>query len=65
MNDHETEHDEGYVGNVFGWRFSYLSLILILFLLALMFGRYWYLKSNGLYPGDLNTKDKIEEVYED
>jgi predicted MFS family arabinose efflux permease len=32
--------DPHYVGNIWGWRFSYFSLILILAMLALMLYRY-------------------------
>ncbi len=43
-----------YIGNVWGWRFSYISLAIILFVGALMLLRYWQV-SNA-------PKEKIEQV---
>ncbi len=40
--------DTGYVGNVWGWKFSYLSLVIILVTLAAVLARYCYVKTH--YP---------------
>ena len=33
----------GYIGNIWGWKFSYISLGVILFFMAFIALRYWYL----------------------
>ena len=56
MEDKKSEDD--YLGNIWGWKVSFLSLALILFMLALMGMRYCYLKQQGTYthPTEVQTE---------
>jgi len=39
--------EQGYVGNIWGWKFSLFSLILILVMLSVMGIRYCYLEQSS------------------
>lgn len=55
--------DGEYVGNIWGWRFSRISLGIILFFLCLMLMRYYYLVQTGNYP--VNAEEtKTEQLDE-
>lgn len=46
-----------YLGNIWGWKFSWISLAIILFFLGLMLARYAYMKSTGEWE---QRTEKIE-----
>ncbi|RMF27583.1 MAG: hypothetical protein D6765_07330 [Bacteroidetes bacterium] len=39
-----------YLGNIWGWKFSLFSALLILLLLGLILARWWYLGKPELFP---------------
>lgn len=47
-----------YLGNIWGWKFSFLGLFLLLFLLGIMAYRYFILE----LPIHESAKEKIEQV---
>jgi predicted MFS family arabinose efflux permease len=56
MSRLEINDEEDYIGNIWGWKMSFISLAFIVLVLLLMFGRYRYLKSTGEYdPNKIDT----------
>ena len=51
----------GYLGNIWGWRWSIIAAIFILAVLLLMYARYEYLVANDAWPAPV--QDSIE-LYE-
>ncbi|MDX1685602.1 MAG: hypothetical protein R3275_10215 [Saprospiraceae bacterium] len=51
----EEKGNNDYLGNIWGWRWSIISLIFILIVLAIMFGRYQYLVATDNYPVKQDT----------
>ncbi|NND08102.1 MAG: hypothetical protein HKN87_17110 [Saprospiraceae bacterium] len=47
-DQNDTDETDGYLGNIWGWKISYLSLGLIVFMLTVMMARKCYLADNDL-----------------
>lgn len=52
---------DGYMGNIWGWRWSIISLIFIVAILILMYGRYRYLVSTERYDPNIQDTTVIHE----
>lgn len=59
-SEHQNEESQ-YIGNIWGWKFSWISLGIILFFLLLMGLRYQYLKTTGQWE---NVQPKVESTTE-
>ena len=55
------DKDQEYIGNIWGWKISYWSLGLLLFMLLAMGARYYYLKSTDQYP----VRHNPAEIHQD
>jgi len=56
MEKREAQMDESrYIGNIWGWKFSWISLGIIVFFLSLMLVRYFYLQQTGQWPEPTTT----------
>ncbi|MCB0633153.1 MAG: hypothetical protein R2824_13080 [Saprospiraceae bacterium] len=56
--DKKDPYDGEYIGNIWGWKFSFIGLALILLLLGVMLYRHWAL---GVPFGmDTEAKEKVE-----
>lgn len=56
--DKKDPFDGEYIGNIWGWKFSLIGLVLILLLLGLMVYRHWAL---GVpFGGDQPVQEKVE-----
>ncbi|MCB0661235.1 MAG: hypothetical protein KDC24_00735 [Saprospiraceae bacterium] len=55
--DYQTEDDPNYIGNMWGWKLSYISLAIILFFIAWMAYLHW---SNGTVPSGYNP-DQVKQ----
>jgi hypothetical protein len=53
--DNHTDPEEKYIGNIWGWKFSFISLAIILFFFLLMGMRYTYLKQTGQWDAKKST----------
>lgn len=62
MFDQKDHSEEDYIGNIWGWKWSFIALGFILFVLAIMFGRYTYLKSTGQYPLKVETDSSLLDI---
>lgn len=52
----DAQGDESqYIGNIWGWKFSWISLGIILFFMLLMGLRYQYLKATGQWQSATQT----------
>ncbi len=60
--DDKTSEDE-YLGNIWGWKVSFLSLALILFMIALMGMRYCYLKQQGTYTDPTELQADGDSIF--
>lgn len=58
MTNHSSDGNEDYIGNIWGWRISIISLIFIVIVMLIMFGRYKYLVATDNY--NPNPQDTIE-----
>ena len=54
----ENEGESEYIGNIWGWKFSFISLAIILFFIALMAYRHWTLKA----PFPTNAEKKQDST---
>jgi len=52
MSKLEFDEQEEYIGNIWGWKISFIGLAFILLMLAVMIGRYYYLVNTGEYYPD-------------
>ncbi len=52
--------DGEYIGNIWGWKFSFISLGIILLMIGLMFWRYHYLGLEGSIFEPPSSKEKQE-----
>lgn len=53
--DNHTDPEVKYIGNIWGWKFSLISLAIILFFFLLMGMRYTYLKQTGQWDAKKST----------
>lgn len=60
IHDALNKNDE-YIGNIWGWKFSWISLGIILFFISLAALRYGYLKYTGEWD---NLQDQTEIIEE-
>ena len=51
------------MGNIWGWKVSFLSLALILFMIALMGMRYCYLKQQGTYTDPTELQADGDSIF--
>ena len=56
----EVDEQQEYIGNIWGWKFSWISLGIILFFLILMGLRYAYLQSTGQWPAEYEPMEIIK-----
>lgn len=47
-NNKNIDEESEYIGNIWGWKMSYISLAVILILFAILGMRYCYLKQNNI-----------------
>ncbi len=51
------DNEEKYMGNIWGWKISWMSLVLIVFMLGLMAARKCYLDNHPEEQIELNQTD--------
>ena len=49
MSSNHMKGDDLYIGNIWGWKWSLISLVIIVFFLLMMYGRYRYLVATDAY----------------
>lgn len=58
--DKQPAKDPRYVGNMWGWKFSYISLIIILFFVGMIVVRHWML-GEPFDPAKIKPPIPVEE----